>query len=188
MTARNTDPTTSHVAAIGLLPKLPNLRAIYVAGLEALGEATAGEIAAWVEANGGTRTQAESVRKRKKEITDSGLAKVVGIRQCSVTRNNCEVLMLCQAVSVEKKRSVSKELEDAAVAFVRSSGWIEPWRVPVEVMPAARFGGNWPTASMDEWILAVEAGVSSGRLEEKNGKVRITPPAAKPVQRGLFDD
>jgi hypothetical protein len=41
---------------------------------------------------------------------------------------------------------------------------------------------------MDEWILAVEAGVSSGRLEEKNGKVRITPPAAKPVQRGLFDD
>lgn len=93
MTARTTDPATSHLAATYIARKRPGLKDAFLMALKALGPSTANEIAQWC-VQSGVSANAESVRKRAKELIDSGLAKYGPQKECSVTKQQAGTLEL----------------------------------------------------------------------------------------------
>jgi hypothetical protein len=80
--ARATDPQTSQLGAIAIEHKLHGLRRKFVDTCRRIKGGTAQEIAA--EACDCPR-EAESVRKRAKEVCDRGWCKIVSARKCRVT-------------------------------------------------------------------------------------------------------
>lgn len=92
--ARESDPVTSHAGASHVRPKLVGLRAVFVETLRLLGRGTANEVAA-AAVGAGLVGNAESVRKRAKELVDLHWIKVVGSRPCSVTGCDADVFECC---------------------------------------------------------------------------------------------
>jgi hypothetical protein len=85
MTARATDPATSHLAATYIAGKRPGLKDAFLMALKALGPSTANEIAQWCVQSGVT-ANAESVRKRAIELVRDGLCEWSEARACKVTK------------------------------------------------------------------------------------------------------
>jgi hypothetical protein len=98
MTVRISDPATSHIAATNIARKLPTLKAAFVDALQALGQATANEIAKHAT-DSGVAANAESVRKRALELIRDGLAKYGPSRTCKVTGQLAGTLELTHADS-----------------------------------------------------------------------------------------
>ena len=92
--ARESDPETSHAGAAHVRPKLVGLRLAFVETLRSLGRATANEVAA-AAVGAGLVLNAESLRKRARELVDLGLIRVVGSRPCSVTGCAADVFECC---------------------------------------------------------------------------------------------
>jgi hypothetical protein len=78
--ARGGDKATSQIAAREVQPKLGRLRLAFMSSLGELRQGTANEVAKY---SGWTTT--ESVRKRAKELVQSGLIVECGVRPCIIT-------------------------------------------------------------------------------------------------------
>lgn len=98
MTARTTDPATSHLAATYINGKRPGLKDAFLQALRVLGPSTANEIAQWCVQAGVSANQ-ESVRKRAKELVDEGSAKYGPQKTCKVTGQQAGTLELCNATN-----------------------------------------------------------------------------------------
>lgn len=85
MTARTTDPATSHLGAAYIDGKLPGLRDAFMQCLRILGPSTANEIARHAVTSG-IAANAESVRKRAGELMRDGLIERGPERYCEVTK------------------------------------------------------------------------------------------------------
>lgn len=117
MTARTSDPATSHLAATYIAGKRPGLRDAFLMALKALGPSTANEIAQWC-VQSGISANAESVRKRAKELIDDGLAQYGPQKECSVTKQQAGTLELTNAnpsvVTVENKQATTERRESTS--------------------------------------------------------------------------
>lgn len=99
MTARTSDPQTSHVAAANVTSRLPTLKAAFLSALREIGPATANEIARHAT-EAGVVANAESVRKRATELVREGLARFGAVKRCSVTGEQARTLELANALEL----------------------------------------------------------------------------------------
>ena len=79
--ARNSDPETSKQGAAYVAPELNKLQAEFVRRLSVLGAGTANEVAAG----------SETIRKRAGECLRLGAIRVIGTRNCAVTKRRARV-------------------------------------------------------------------------------------------------
>lgn len=94
--ARQSDPETSHEAAVIVAPKLSALKQVLIEVLTALGPSTMGEVEQHLIDRGETAKRAESIRKRKIALVREGFLEVCGTRPCSVSGVVCEVVRVKQ--------------------------------------------------------------------------------------------
>lgn len=117
MTARTTDPATSHLAATYIAGKRPGLKDAFLMALKALGPSTANEIADWCVKHGFTQN-AESVRKRAKELVDEGICKWGIARECKITGLQARTVELNHANSsvaaIEKQPTATERRESTS--------------------------------------------------------------------------
>ncbi len=117
MTARTTDPATSHLAATYIAGKRPGLKDAFLMALKALGPSTANEIASWCVTHG-VSANAESVRKRALELVRDGLAKYGPSRTCKITGQQAGTLELSNANSsvaaIEKQPTATERRESTS--------------------------------------------------------------------------
>lgn len=86
--ARASDPVTSHLSAVVTTSKITLLRLEFLRALKAIGPATANEVAAHASDDFSHR---ESIRKRARELVDSGFIRVVDKRKCRATGSVAQV-------------------------------------------------------------------------------------------------
>lgn len=96
MTARATDPATSHLAATYIDGKRPGLRDAFLMALKTLGPSTANEIADWC-VKSGVSANAESVRKRAGDLVNDGLCEWSDARACKITSLNARTVRIANA-------------------------------------------------------------------------------------------
>ncbi len=123
MTARTTDPATSHLAATYIAGKRPGLKDAFLMALKALGPSTANEIANWCVTHGVT-ANAESVRKRALELVRDGLAKYGQARTCKITGQQAGTLELSNEVQCEQKEHTNFDGRDST-ANTRRAGQVQ---------------------------------------------------------------
>lgn len=86
--ARSSDPVESHEAAKHVASKRTALQVEFMASLMEIGNGTANEVAANAT---GEYSHRESLRKRAKELLDSGKIRKAESRKCRVTGNTAAV-------------------------------------------------------------------------------------------------
>lgn len=138
MTARATDPATSHLAATYIDGKRPGLRDAFLMALKALGPSTANEIADWCLLNGLT-ANAESVRKRAKELIDGELIEPAGERACKKTGLKAGTVRLCNDIRLEQ--GIQKH-EGAVASNERPEGASDTRRVGATVGDSQKIQGQ----------------------------------------------
>lgn len=119
MTARTTDPATSHLAATYINGKRPGLKDAFLQALRTLGPSTANEIAQWCVTHG-VSANAESVRKRALELVRDGLAKYGPSRACKVTGQQAGTLERSNADSSLETKSVESTATERRESTVDS--------------------------------------------------------------------
>jgi hypothetical protein len=94
--ARQSDPETSHEAAVIVAPKLSALKQVLIEVLTTLGPSTMGEVEQYLIDRGETTKRVESIRKRKIALVREGLIEVCSTRACTVSGVRCEVVRVKQ--------------------------------------------------------------------------------------------
>ena len=90
---RRTDPPESKLAAWQIKVKAETYRAYFIESLRYLGTATANEVGRHATPN---TIEADSIRKRAKELERAGLIRKVGSRACMVTGKTAGVYEVCK--------------------------------------------------------------------------------------------
>lgn len=60
--------------------------------------------------------------------------------------------------------------------------------VAKELRHLAKYGASWPMASEEYWVRSLEGLVSTGKLIEENGLVRVPIVGARPKQMEMVFD
>ncbi len=113
---RQSDPETSHTAAIDVGTKLTVRCQQFLDGLRQLGEATANEVA--VAVADGNIGLVGSIRRRASDLHASGRIAIVGRRECKITGKPVSVYAINDSISV-----VVSELDHSRVKELQSEGY-----------------------------------------------------------------
>lgn len=84
-------------------------------------------------------------------------------------------------------------LEESALAFIRGSGWTQPLEAARELRNLAKWGCEWPKATITQWEATFDKLVADGQLERRaDGCIFIAIDrglmAVAHLQLGLFSD